>query len=112
MRHRQISAAFLAACMLLPALTACAEEIEPENPADTSGGVTEAAPEETTAAQEKLVLAMTDFEGAKLRILGMSEKYGFGYYETDDIWVESTNGEQFNDAIFDRNLACTDKYNF
>lgn len=50
MRHRQISAAFLAACMLLPALTACAEEIESENPADTSGGVTEAAPEETTAA--------------------------------------------------------------
>ena len=55
---------------------------------------------------------MTDFEGARLRILGMSEKYGFGYYETDDIWVESTNGEQFNDAIFDRNLVCTDKYNF
>ena len=49
------------------------------------------------------------YNGTEFKILGTSEAYGWGYYQTKDVWVGEMNGEVFNDAIIERNLALEER---
>ncbi len=114
MKHiRQWLCALLALALLLP-LAACGEKEPGKDPKDTTAAVSNTADPnaETTEKPDELVLDKTDFEGKALRILGTGESYGYGYYETTDIWVEEDSAEAMDSAVYRRGLACEEKYNF
>ncbi|MCL2517672.1 MAG: ABC transporter substrate-binding protein [Oscillospiraceae bacterium] len=69
-------------------------------PGDDTGTINE-------TASERLYPDVPDitYDDAEFKILGTSEAYGFGYYQTKDVWVSEMNGEAFNDAIVERNRA-------
>jgi len=115
MKHiRQWLCAVLALALLLP-LAACGEKEDPaKNPATTTASVGgENDPTgETTEKTDELVLDKTDLGGAALRVLGTGENYGYGYYETTDIWKEEDSAEAMDSVVYRRGLACEEKYNF
>ena len=54
-----------------------------------------------------------DWEGVTLRVLTYSWDYsGWGMYSSRDIVAEEETGEPINDAVYRRNLALEEKYNF
>ncbi|MGM9652520.1 MAG: hypothetical protein ACI3XP_02665 [Eubacteriales bacterium] len=111
MTAKRTCSRFLTVLMAILCLSACAQKAPALSDAsDKEESDVLTTPEETTS--DELKLAKTDFDGAKLRILGMGPNYGVGYYETTDIWVAEQTGESFNDAIYDRNLACEENYDF
>ena len=84
---KKILALLLAVLMLVPVFAACNETPDtpdtpdnPGTPVDTDNG-DDKQPEDT--APTGLVLDKTDFGGAKLRVLGISESLYLGYYTTD-----------------------------
>jgi len=72
---------------------------EKENNTDTG------ALNETTSDRLYPNVPDVTYNDAEFKILGTSEAYGFGYYQTKDVWVSEMNGEAFNDAIVERNRA-------
>lgn len=113
---KKILALLLAVLMLVPVFAACNETPDtpdtpgtPGTPADTGNG-DDTQPEDT--APTGLVLDKTDFGGAKLRVLGISESLYLGYYTTDDVWRETDGTDQFESAVYKRVQDCINKYNF
>ncbi len=86
-----------------------------ENPADdttaapdASNAVTETAVTEDTRVYAELPEA--NFEGYDFRVI---TKGSFNAHWTAmDIFAEATNGDPINDAVYNRNIAVMDKYNF
>jgi len=104
---KQILALFLLALMLLS--VGCASGtygVTQSNETTAADTVTEA--EVVTYAPSYEVI---DWEGKEFIFACTSENYDGGYYETIDIYVESQNGEVFNDAIYTRNKNVEEKYN-
>lgn len=78
--------------------------------ADDSGETTEA---EVTTESPTAHIPDNDFEGYEFRMLDIKAPAGWTTISYgDDLWVESENGEIFNDAVWKRNQAVTEKYNF
>ena len=107
-RTARLLALLLIASMASGAFVSCTKE-DPKKPDDTTAPtVTDTtAPEETGPT---LNIAKTDFGGASLRILGMDSSYGYGYYETNDIWAGEESSDALTSAVFERTMAMEDKY--
>ena len=85
---KRILAMLLAVLMLVPVLASCTGDETPDTPDTTP--VSDTKVEDTTVPEETgLTLAKTDFGGTNLRVLGVSEEYNYGYYQTGDIWIET-----------------------
>ena len=52
-----------------------------------------------------------DFGGEAFTFLVTGPDYGYGYYETKDIYAEAQNGETMNDAVYLRNRNVEDRLN-
>ena len=111
MNMKRLLALILAAMLIAPVFVSCDKETPdtPDTPAvSDSGSDTETTPPEQTG----LVLDKTDFGGAEIRMLGISEAYNYGYYQTSDIWLEADSSDPFENAIYKRVQDCLTKYNF
>ncbi len=112
MKKHTLTALFLALVMTLPLLTSCAG-----NPAETTAATTEtaAAETETETVEETEMLPdipALDFTGANFTFLVSDDTDTNGAdWATYDIWVETTNGDVINDAVFERNLYLEETYN-
>ncbi len=109
---KRILSLLLAVWMLIPMLAACNDTPDTPDSPNTPGSsdVSDTTPED--APPSGLVLDKTDFGGAKLRILGISENVYLGYYATDDIWREADGADQFESAVYKRQQDCINKYKF
>lgn len=102
MTAKRILAGLLVMLMLVPVFCACNPDM-PDTP-DVPGSDSDPNPEDTTPPEEQgLVLDVTDFDGAALRIYGLSKDYAYGYYATDDIWIEADSSDP-------RKPLCTNVY--
>ena len=113
MTAKRILAGLLVMLMLVPVFCACNPDTPdtPDTP-DVSGN-TDTNPDDTTAPEKQgLVLDVTDFDGATLRIYGISKDYAYGYYATDDIWIEADSSDPMEAAVYKRVQDCINKYNF
>ena len=107
---KRILAMLLAVLMLVPVLAACTDDT-PDTPDTTPSS--DSKVEDTTVPEETgLTLDKTDFGGTNLRILGVSEDYNFGYYQTGDIWIETEQADPFERSVYIRLQDCINKYNF
>ena len=52
-----------------------------------------------------------NFGGEKFMFLVTGPGYGYGYYETTDIYTQEQNGETLNDAVYMRNRSVEEKLN-
>lgn len=111
MNMKRILAMLLAVLMMVPVLAACQPD-DPEVPDDTTP-TSDSKVDDTTVPEETgLTLDKTDFGGANLRILGLSEDYNFGYYQTGDIWIETEQADPFENSVYKRLQDCINNYNF
>ena len=111
MTAKRILAGLLVMLMLVPVFCACNPDM-PDTP-DVPGSDSDTNPEDTTPPEDKgLVLDVTDFDGATLRIYGLSKDYAYGYYATDDIWIEADSSDPMEAAVYKRVQDCINKYNF
>lgn len=108
---KRILAMLLAVLMLVPVLAACTGDETPDTPDTDPASDTKV--EDTTVPEETgLTLAKTDFGGTNLRVLGVSEEYNYGYYQTGDIWIETEQADPFERSVYIRLQDCINKYNF
>lgn len=111
MNMKRILAMLLAVLMMVPVLAACQPDT-PDVPDDTTPS-SDSKVEDTTVPEETgLKLDKSDFGGANLRILGVSEDYNYGYYQTGDIWIETEQADPFENSVYKRLQDCIKKYNF
>lgn len=114
MKFKRVSSMILAVLLFALSLASCEDTtVDPGEP-DTSidPPVSDNDVTDTDPVQEGLVLEMTDFDGAVLRVHGISKKRNFGYYSNDDIWVESDSPDPFYSSVYARMQDCLDEYNF
>ncbi len=106
----RILTAILAIIMLVPAAVSCANTNDPE---DTKGNAITTAPEagnqqtDPTEAETEIVSnipADLKFEGETVKILYWQD------VENPEFFVEDTNGESVNDAIYTRNERVQDQF--
>ena len=99
----KLMALALAMLMLLGSFIACAETTAPE---ETTAGAETVAPGESVETTESIydengyrlsTLPELDFKGETITVLWWND------VERPEFYVEETNGEQVNDAIFERN---------
>ncbi len=102
---------FLLAAMLT-GLTACGDTAEPEN--DTAAA--ETRPAETEQAEvdpaklDELPTDNMEHEGYTFTIMSYDFPDAAIAWRVADIYTEELNGERINDAVFERNLAMTDRF--
>jgi len=94
-----------------PGLGAPAAENAKEN---GPGGDTGAGPENTGAKDPNYVsdLGGNDFGGYIFHVLGREIPEPDGSWNTFEIYAEQEDGTLINDAVYRRNIALEDKYNF
>ncbi len=109
---KRAAALFLFVLLMLSVFTGCAETSSDGQSDDTTELKSINKEAETAAETERLYpnLPEEKYDGVELKILGTSEAYGSGYYQTTDVYVEAMNGEPFNDAIYERNRSIEEKY--
>ena len=114
MNMKRILALILAALMLAPAFASCDKENPgtPDNPDTPAVSDSESDTDTTAPEQTGLVLAKTDFDGASLRVHGVSPALSYGYYQTNEIWIETESPDPFESAVYKRVQDCINKYNF
>lgn len=100
----------LTSCMLF-SVTSCAgdnsdNQNNTESP-DTQSSVSDTAPAEETTVDPFNLLEKQDLGGLNLKYITRPFEAG----AWTDIYVEEITGEPFNDAIWDRNLRVSEKYN-
>ena len=109
MKHYiRILTAILAVIMLVPAAVSCANTNDPENPQGASTTVPEGANGDT-AAEETLfatsnIPADLKFDGETIKFLYWQD------VENKEFFVEDTNGEAVNDAIYTRNERVQEQF--
>lgn len=113
MKHLiRILTALLAIIMLLPAAVSCANTNDPEQttdnatttaPAGQDGPAPTEAPEETLFAISEIP-ADLKFDGEVIKFLYWNDR------ENPEFFVEDTNGESVNDAIYKRNERVQEQF--
>lgn len=104
MKTRRFTALASAAALLLAALLSCGEGTSAA-PDNTENDDTAPATEAVSARPDSGLPDM-DFGGAVYRISTYSEG------DLNALYAKETNGEAVNDAIYERNSALEEKYNF
>lgn len=107
----------LTAMLLLAALTAglsaCTDAPDPIT-ADTSAAATDTQTLSTAAETEEPrlqpELSEADFEGYDFRVITRGNF--IEHWSSKDIYAAAENGDPINDAVYQRNDAVTEKYNF
>ena len=107
----------LVAAILLPALSGCSGNDKPgnvpdgKNEGDQNPDGANTPETETTARLQPNLPENLDFGGETFTFIVTGPGYGFGYYETTDIYTEAQNGETLNDAVYIRNRNVEDRLN-
>ncbi len=107
MKQRKISSA-IAAILAAAAFVSCGEVPGVDTPTTTD------IPQSTSDSVEtELVpdLPAYDGKGREFTILGKMEGDMSGRWTALDLYVDEQNGDTVNDAVYDRNLAISTKYN-
>lgn len=100
----------LALIQLMLLLAGCSEKAtEKDNSSESSG--MEAAESETEKGEIYTGLEQLDLEGREFRILANSVAQEHCHH-SDSLAVEEITGEGVNDAVYNRELALLEKYNF
>ncbi|MBQ8641757.1 MAG: hypothetical protein IJ480_06010 [Clostridia bacterium] len=111
MKKHTIIALLLALLMTASMLLSCAAD--PVETAPVAADTTETA--ETVPEEETELLPdipALDFAGETFTFLTSDENDTNGVdWKTYDVWVEATNGDAINDAVFERNLYLEETYN-
>ena len=102
MHIRRISAVALALLITAGALQSCGGE-KPETAAATAAAVTE--PEQTETAEPRIDPGLPDIDLGGYKITFYGKK-------VTGVYAESLTGEIVNDAVYNRNIALNEKYNF
>ncbi len=112
MKKHTLTALFLALVMTLPTFFSCGADPAETTPvaSETTAAVeTEAVTEETEMQPD---IPALDFAGVDFTFLVSDENDTNGVdWMTYDVWVEKTNGDVINDAVFERNLYLEETYN-
>ncbi len=114
MKKRTLSL-FLALLILASAITSCSEK--PEEQTETTGDTAptsdsgDTAPVEESETELQPDLPEINFEDRTFTFLtsGVNDTNGKDW-QTYDVWVEATNAEVINDAVFERNLYIEETY--
>ncbi|MHB1151618.1 MAG: hypothetical protein ACYCWE_00205 [Eubacteriales bacterium] len=102
---KRFACAFLAFCLLC-SITACAGNTE--EPLITTAAESKTAAE---TIKESSGLPERDFEGKEYLFYVMGQKRNVNNYSVE-IYSASQNGDVINDAVFERNSALNERYNF
>ncbi|MBE6559717.1 MAG: hypothetical protein E7662_01225 [Ruminococcaceae bacterium] len=106
MNIRKITAVLLVSVMLGSALTACSAPDADDTPETSDKSTESTAPAVTEPEETKIPSGLPkamDLEGQVFTFYGKTEK---------GVYAEEENGESVNDAVYARNLALNEKYNF
>ncbi|MHC1696365.1 MAG: extracellular solute-binding protein [Eubacteriales bacterium] len=96
--------------LLLPFVVSCSEDVSTDPIPDATTAGTGDTTQPTT---EKLRpdLPEKDFGGRTFTFLVTGPEYGYGYYETIDVYEESPSSDVFKDSVYQRNTYVEEKYN-
>ncbi|MHB1153486.1 MAG: extracellular solute-binding protein [Eubacteriales bacterium] len=96
--------------LLLHFVVSCSEDVSTDPISKTTAAGTDATIETTT---EKLQpdLPETDLEGKIFTFLVTGPEYGYGYYETIDVYEESPSADVFRDSVYQKKTYIEEKYN-
>ncbi|MCI8388801.1 MAG: extracellular solute-binding protein [Clostridiales bacterium] len=92
--------------LFLPLVSSC--QSQQDNSVDS--GNTEST-ESPVATENASNLPEKNYNGEEFNFLGTGGSKHSGYYETKDIYAESSSGDILNDAIYDRNRAIEERFN-
>lgn len=106
-KNIRLLAAFLAVVQFAAAMISCSSDTAGENAADSEiGGGTESNLPDTGVAER-------DCDGYTYRVFMRGDMGNiYGIRHRDSIWTEGYNGEIVNDAVYNRQLAVEERYNF
>ncbi|MHC1693912.1 MAG: hypothetical protein AB9835_01255 [Eubacteriales bacterium] len=104
---KRLLAAILYLCFILPMLFSCGSSVE-QSSATTEQPTTSV--QETTQSRIVPDLPEKDFDGYNFRILSKGQSNV--HWKSRDLYAEEQTGEVINDAVYQRNAAVMDKYNF
>ena len=106
---KKLSALILAAAIIL---SSCGEaaDVVPETTAQAAESAAEVVEETSAEPDIKPDLPENDMNGATINIL-TEDWAGYTPLDMDDISVEELNGEDFNDAVFERQKKIEEEYN-
>lgn len=107
MKKYRILSAALAAVMLLGMLAGCGGG-DSGSPDVTTTAAAETETAESTVQRHKL--PDTDWEGREFMVLGRTDS-AHSQFTNFEIYAEELTGELVNDAVFNRNLEISTKYN-
>ncbi len=99
-------------CAMLCAATGCASTSENDAPDVTENTASEGDTVPAETETEKLLpdLPERDFEGYTFR--GMTKGTASSHWSSRDFYAAELTGEAINDAVYNRNAAICEKYNF
>jgi len=103
---KKLSILLLVLAILLPA---CAGNDNPKTN-ETKSETSEVDETVTTQVQPDIPKDV-NFGGETFTFLVTGPNYGYGYYETIDIFTEAQNGETLNDAVYMRNRTVEERLN-
>lgn len=102
---RKLIALFLAALILLPAAVGCADNSKTKETADTTAETTSTE----TAAETAEPYPQVDYDGYTFTMIVRGQSYGF--WESNEMWSDTANGEALNDSVYQRILDLEEMYN-
>ncbi len=114
MKYRRCLSALLSLLLLVPSIVSCSPSSSGGDTTDTdtlgnSEGIS--VSDNQTEAEEPLDLPDRDFGGQNFHFFVMGIERNANNYSVE-IYAEEQNGEVINDAVYGRNLALADTYNF
>lgn len=114
MKYRRCLSALLTLLLLVPSIVSCSPSGSGEDTTDTdtlgnSEGIS--VSDDQTEAEEPLDLPDRNFEGQNFHFFVMGIERNANNYSVE-IYADEQTGEVINDAVYGRNLALADTYNF
>jgi len=103
---RRFLAALLVCSALMPFLSGCSQNSADGTKPEADGGDLILSGDEVPETTERILPDLPeglDFGGGTFTFMVTGPNYGYGYYETIDIYTEEQNGETLNDAVYIRN---------
>lgn len=102
-------ALLLAFSLLIPMTISCASEKASQTDTSVDTSAISETPEEESEKTIYDIMGERDFGG---RTFTLYNPYNWELVVDKGFWADGLTGESFNDAIYNRNLEVTEKYNF
>ncbi len=113
MKAKKITAILLTLLMLAPAFASCSDKNSDggnnSQNADTSTTASGEVSDSASETEEEYPYNVVDYGGYTFRMLVRGQTYGF--WESNEMYAEESNGEALNDAVYQRIIDIEDMYN-